>query len=269
MDPVAVETVAQTGHISLWHLVMQASWVVKLVMLGLALSSVWSWAIIIEKFFAMRKMNAANDRFEQNFWSGQSLEDLYISLGNRPTVGPGGHLHGGHARVEAQPGSGHAGRLPRRPEAHREGDGRADPEGDARRRGAPAVPGDHRLGRALHRPFRHGLGHHGLASRPSPTRRIPILRWWRPASPRRSLPRPSASLLPYRRQSSTTCSPPTRAASARGWRISPMNSRRSSRGNWTSGYSDGCFDRRIGGRLPAAQLQAPGCRPRRHAARST
>lgn len=87
MDPVAVETVAQTGHISLWHLVMQASWVVKLVMLGLALSSVWSWAIIIEKFFAMRKMNAANDRFEQNFWSGQSLEDLYISLGNRPTVG--------------------------------------------------------------------------------------------------------------------------------------------------------------------------------------
>ena len=87
MDPVAVETVAQTGHISLWHLVMQASWVVKLVMLGLALASVWCWAIIIEKFFAVRKMNAANDRFEQNFWSGQSLEDLYSRWATAPTVG--------------------------------------------------------------------------------------------------------------------------------------------------------------------------------------
>ena len=56
--------------------------VVKLVMLGLALASVWCWAIIIEKFFAVRRMNAANDRFEQNFWSGQSLEDLYLALGN-------------------------------------------------------------------------------------------------------------------------------------------------------------------------------------------
>ena len=185
-----------------------------------------------------------------------------ISLGNRANHRAGGHLHGRHARVEAQPGSGHAGRLPGRPEAHREGDGRADPEGDARRRSAPAVPGDHRLGRALHRPVRHGLGHHELASRPSPTRRTPTSPWWRPASPRRCSPRPSASLPPYRRQSSTTCSPPTRAASARGWRISPTNSRRSFRASWTSGRSDGCFDRRIaravtsgatpGGGVPAA-----------------
>ena len=67
MDGVTVETVAPAaGQISLWHLVM----------LGLALASIWGWAIIIEKFFAVRKMNAANDRFEQSFWSGQSLEDL-------------------------------------------------------------------------------------------------------------------------------------------------------------------------------------------------
>jgi biopolymer transport protein TolQ len=43
------------GEVSLWHLFMQASWVVKLVMIGLMLASVWSWAIIIEKFVAVRK----------------------------------------------------------------------------------------------------------------------------------------------------------------------------------------------------------------------
>ena len=80
-------TAAPVGEISLWHLFMQAGWVVKLVMLGLASASVWSWAIIIEKFFAVRKMNAANDRFEQYFWSGQSLEDLYLSMGNRSNIG--------------------------------------------------------------------------------------------------------------------------------------------------------------------------------------
>lgn len=89
MDPIAVAPVAQAGHISLWHLVMQASWPVFLVMAGLALASIWCWAIIIEKFFAVRRMNAANDRFEQLFWSGQSLEDLYVSLGSRNTIGMG------------------------------------------------------------------------------------------------------------------------------------------------------------------------------------
>jgi biopolymer transport protein TolQ len=80
-------TAAPAGELSLWHLVVQASWVVKLVMLGLAAASVWSWAIIIEKFIAVRKMNAANDRFEQYFWSGQSLEDLFLAMGNRNNIG--------------------------------------------------------------------------------------------------------------------------------------------------------------------------------------
>jgi biopolymer transport protein TolQ len=89
MDPVTtVTTVAPTdGHISLWHLIWQASFPVQMVMLGLTLASIWCWAIIIEKFFAVRKMNAANDRFEQYFWSGQSLEDLYMAMGNRNNIG--------------------------------------------------------------------------------------------------------------------------------------------------------------------------------------
>ena len=87
MDPVVVDTVAKIGHISLWHLVMQASWPVFLVMVGLAAASIWCWAIIIEKYFAVRRVTRANDRFELSFWSGQTLEDLYVGLGTSENNG--------------------------------------------------------------------------------------------------------------------------------------------------------------------------------------
>ena len=87
MDPVIIETVGQGGQVSLWHLVWQASWPVFLVMVGLAAASIWCWAIILEKYTAVWRMNGANDRFEQSFWSGQSLEDLYLALGTRSNVG--------------------------------------------------------------------------------------------------------------------------------------------------------------------------------------
>ena len=88
MDPIAVAPVVGGGpQISLWHLLFQASWPVFLVMIGLALASVWCWAIIFEKYYSVRKMNAANDRFESTFWSGQSLEDLYNMMSNRATSG--------------------------------------------------------------------------------------------------------------------------------------------------------------------------------------
>jgi biopolymer transport protein TolQ len=88
MDPIAVAPVVGGGpQISLWHLLFQASWPVFIVMIGLALASVWCWAIIFEKFYAVRKMNAANDKFEATFWSGQSLEDLFNIMSNRETMG--------------------------------------------------------------------------------------------------------------------------------------------------------------------------------------
>ena len=87
MEQIVQTPGAETAHISLWHLVMQASWPVFLVMIGLALASVWCWAIIFEKWFAFRKEHAANDRFESAFWSGQSLEDLYHAMNARSTTG--------------------------------------------------------------------------------------------------------------------------------------------------------------------------------------
>jgi biopolymer transport protein TolQ len=87
MDPIVVAPVAAGPQISLWHLLFQASWPVFIVMIGLGLASVWCWAIIFEKFYSVRRMNAANDKFESTFWSGQSLDDLYHAVGNRETMG--------------------------------------------------------------------------------------------------------------------------------------------------------------------------------------
>jgi biopolymer transport protein TolQ len=65
---------------------MQASPTVQFVMGGLLLASIWSWAIIIEKLIAFRRAKIEADRFEQTFWSGQSLDELYNGLSRGKTI---------------------------------------------------------------------------------------------------------------------------------------------------------------------------------------
>ena len=80
---------APTGgpDISLLSLFLEAHIVVKLVIVGLLLASVWTWAIIIDKTLLYGRIRRQMDRFEQLFWSGQSLEELYRSLtGRTPTA---------------------------------------------------------------------------------------------------------------------------------------------------------------------------------------
>ena len=77
------------AQLSIWALFMQASWVVKLVMIGLLCASVWTWAIIVDKLVSYARMRVALNRFEQVFWSGQSLEELYRTLADRKTTGMG------------------------------------------------------------------------------------------------------------------------------------------------------------------------------------
>ena len=76
-------------QLSVWALFLQAGWVVKLVMIGLLMASVWTWAIIIDKLLSYARMRGALNRFEQVFWSGQSLEELYRTLDDRKTSGMG------------------------------------------------------------------------------------------------------------------------------------------------------------------------------------
>jgi biopolymer transport protein TolQ len=73
-----------SSDLSLFHLFWQAHWLVKTVMIGLLACSVWVWAIAIDKTLLFARTRRAADRFEQAFWSGQSLEELYKSLAAQP-----------------------------------------------------------------------------------------------------------------------------------------------------------------------------------------
>jgi biopolymer transport protein TolQ len=74
-------------EITIWGMFWGAHLVVKIVMIGLLLSSVWSWSIIINKYLLFGRVEKQMDRFEEVFWSGNSLEDLYQTLSARPTTG--------------------------------------------------------------------------------------------------------------------------------------------------------------------------------------
>ncbi|MCB1496148.1 MAG: protein TolQ [Bauldia sp.] len=79
--------VSPAGDISLVSLFLQAHIVVKLVIIGLILASVWCWAIIVDKSILYSRARRQMDRFEKVFWSGQSLEELYRSLSGRTPSG--------------------------------------------------------------------------------------------------------------------------------------------------------------------------------------
>jgi biopolymer transport protein TolQ len=74
-----------SSDLSIFGLFWSAHYIVKAVMVGLLVCSVWVWAIVIDKFLLYGRTKRAMNRFEQAFWSGQSLEELYRSLSSRPT----------------------------------------------------------------------------------------------------------------------------------------------------------------------------------------
>ncbi len=87
MENVEIIEHAAEIDFSLFALFLQADWVVKSVIIGLLIASVWCWGIIIDKVILYRKTNQELKFFDKNFWSGQSLEELYRSLSQTHTVG--------------------------------------------------------------------------------------------------------------------------------------------------------------------------------------
>ncbi len=86
MGNVTASALAPAAHdLSLWSLFLMADWVVKAVMIGLLLASVWVWAIVFEKLASLRRARRAADAFEERFWSGGSLEDLHAREGETPS----------------------------------------------------------------------------------------------------------------------------------------------------------------------------------------
>jgi biopolymer transport protein TolQ len=80
MDPTTV-TPESFNFVVLF---LRADWVVKLVMLGLALASLWSWTVILDKTFRFAALNREANRFEDEVASGKSLEEVAAEEGERP-----------------------------------------------------------------------------------------------------------------------------------------------------------------------------------------
>ena len=66
---------------SFLNIFLQADWVVKAVLLGLAAASLWSWAVILDKGVRFRSLNREADRFEEQVGAGRSLEDVAQEAG--------------------------------------------------------------------------------------------------------------------------------------------------------------------------------------------
>jgi biopolymer transport protein TolQ len=86
MDPIQAAGMAASAgsDMSIWNLFMQADIVVKFVMAILVFISFWSWAIIFDKSFRLRGLVKRAEQFEESFWSGGSLDELYDRIGSRP-----------------------------------------------------------------------------------------------------------------------------------------------------------------------------------------
>lgn len=63
--------------LSIPHLIMNASGVVQMVMLILVIGSILSWVVIFQRTFVMRRAHRAHRAFEDRFWSGVDLNELY------------------------------------------------------------------------------------------------------------------------------------------------------------------------------------------------
>lgn len=88
MENENVDTVILDGSaaydLTIWGLFLEADIVVKIVILILIMASFWSWAIIFDKVIRLRRLGGRADQFEEAFWSGGSLDDLYDRIDKRP-----------------------------------------------------------------------------------------------------------------------------------------------------------------------------------------
>lgn len=72
---------AMVAHdMSAWGLFMSADIIVKIVILLLLLSSIWSWSIILHKRGSLSLLNRRANRFEDSFWSGEPLDKIYARV---------------------------------------------------------------------------------------------------------------------------------------------------------------------------------------------
>ena len=74
--------------LSIFTLIANASFVVKLVIGALLTVSLASWSVIFSKFISLGRVKSSNEAFEQEFWSGKNLNDLFNSVSSKSDGAP-------------------------------------------------------------------------------------------------------------------------------------------------------------------------------------
>lgn len=69
---------------SMWDIFIHADFISQVDLTILFICSVWVWAIIFDKFITVKRLNSYSSVFEENFWSGESLEKLFDRVKQRP-----------------------------------------------------------------------------------------------------------------------------------------------------------------------------------------
>jgi len=84
VDQLALGGSVVPHDLSIITLFLQADLIVKIVCVLLLAASFWSWAVIFDKIVKLRRLRRDAESFEETFWSGGSLDDLYDRIGTRP-----------------------------------------------------------------------------------------------------------------------------------------------------------------------------------------
>ena len=79
-----MDAASSADSFSIIAVFLRADWVVKGVMVGLALASLWSWTVIIDKIFRFAALNGEADKFEGKMSAGRSLDEVAAEAGDHP-----------------------------------------------------------------------------------------------------------------------------------------------------------------------------------------
>ncbi|MFL2679207.1 MAG: protein TolQ [Alphaproteobacteria bacterium] len=84
-ESIEKKILEESNDFSIFSLFLQADIVVKIVIILLIFSSVWSWAIIFSKYSTLKNILIDTEDFEENFYASETLSKLSKKLGSQPT----------------------------------------------------------------------------------------------------------------------------------------------------------------------------------------
>ncbi len=217
---------------TMWALFWRATIVVKIVMIGMILASVWTWGIVVDKVIQYRKARREAAVFDRAFWSGEPLDGLFDQIGQTPTgqsekIFVAGMLE--WRRSHRQDGGLIAGAQSR---IDRAMDVAIAREAEALQRGLPVLA---TVGSTA--PFVGlfgtvwGIMHAFIEIAEAQNTSLAVVA---PGIAEALLATGLACWRPFRRSCSTTSSVQTRTGLSRDMKPLPMNSRRSCRASWTA-----------------------------------